>query len=193
MSQTLNTAIAVVGIDIGKNAFHVVGHDHRGAIVLRQKWSRGQVEARFANRSPCLIGMEACVGAHHLGRKLKALGHDARLMPAKYVRPYSKGQKNDFRDAEAIAEAVQRPTIKFVTTKTADQLDPQALHRVRARLVSRRAGIVNQIRAFLLERGGREQAAQVAIALFADTAEPILAPARVLLRHEPDPGRQVPS
>jgi len=109
------------------------------------------------------------------------------------VRPYSKGQKNDFRDAEAIAEAVQRPTIKFVTTKTADQLDPQSLHRVRARLVSRRAGIVNQIRAFLLERGGREQAAQVAIALFADTAEPILAPARVLLRHEPDPGRQVPS
>ena len=71
----------------------------------------------------CLIGMEACVGAHHLSRKLKGLGHDARLMPAKYVRPYSKGQKNDFRDAEAIAEAVQRPTMKFVATKTADQLD----------------------------------------------------------------------
>ena len=85
---------------------------------------------------PCLIGMEACVGAHHLSRKLKAFGHDARLMPAKYVRPYSKGQKNDFRDAEAIAEAVQRPTMKFVTTKTADQLDLQALHRVRERLVS---------------------------------------------------------
>jgi transposase len=73
----------------------------------------------------CLIGMEACVGAHHLSRKLKALGHDARLMPAKYVRPYSKGQKNDFRDAEAIAEAVQRPTMKFVATKTAEQLDLQ--------------------------------------------------------------------
>ena len=109
MSQKLNTAIAVVGIDIGKNSFHVVGHDERGAIVLRQKWSRGQVEARLANMPPCLIGMEACVGAHHLSRKLKALGHDARLMPAKYVRPYSKGQKNDFRDAETIAEAVQRP------------------------------------------------------------------------------------
>jgi transposase len=101
----------------------------------------------------CLIGMEACVGAHHLSRKLKALGHDARLMPAKYVRPYSKGQKNDFRDAEAIAEAVQRPTMKFVATKTADQLDLQALHRVRERLVSQRTGIINQIRAFLLERG----------------------------------------
>jgi transposase len=153
MSQTLNAAIAVVGIDIGKNSFHIVGHDERGAIVLRQKWSRGQVEARFANMPPCLIGMEACVGAHHLSRKLNSLGDDARLMPAKYVRPYSKGQKNNFRDAEAIAEAVQRPTMKFVATKTADQLDLQALHRVRERLVSQRTGIINQIRAFLLERG----------------------------------------
>src|SRR6478672_3607683 len=153
MSQTQNATIAVVGIDIGKNSFHVVGLDQRGAIVLRQKWSRSQVEARFANMPPCLIGMEACVGAHHLSRKLRALGHDARLMPAKYVRPYSKGQKNDFRDAEAIAEAVQRPTMKFVATKTADQLDLQALHRVRERLVSQRTGIINQIRAFLLERG----------------------------------------
>jgi transposase len=124
-----------------------------GTILLRQKWSRGQVESRLANMPPCLIGMEACVGAHHLSRKLKAFGHDARLMPAKYVRPYSKGQKNDFRDAEAIAEAVQRPTMKFVAKKTAEQLDLQALHRVRARLVSQRTGIINQIRAFLLERG----------------------------------------
>ena len=153
MSQNLNGAVAVIGIDIGKNSFHVVGLDDRGAIVLRQKWSRGQIEARLANMPPCLIGMEACVGAHHLSRKLKALGHDARLMPAKYVRPYSKGQKNDFRDAEAIAEAVQRPTMKFVAIKTADQLDLQALHRVRERLVSQRTGIINQIRAFLLERG----------------------------------------
>src|SRR5438067_7620505 len=153
MSQNLNSAVAVIAIDIGKNSFHAVGLDDRGAIVLRQKWSRGQIEARLANMPPCLIGMEACVGAHHLSRKLKALGHDARLMPAKYVRPYSKGQKNDFRDAEAIAEAVQRPTMKFVATKTADQLDLQALHRVRERLVSQRTGIINQIRAFLLERG----------------------------------------
>ena len=153
MSQSLNSAVAVIGIDIGKNSFHIVGLDERGAIRLRQKWSRGQVDARLANMAPCLIGMEACVGAHHLSRKLKALGHDARLMPAKYVRPYSKGQKNDFRDAEAIAEAVQRPTMKFVATKTAEQLDLQALHRVRERLVSQRTGIINQIRAFLLERG----------------------------------------
>jgi transposase len=153
MSSKLDSAIAVIGIDIGKNSFHVVGHDKRGAIVLRQKWSHGQVETRLANLPPCLIGMEACVGAHHLSRKLASLGHDARLMPAKYVRPYSRGQKNDFRDAEAIAEAVQRPTMKFVATKTAEQLDLQALHRVRERLVSQRTGIINQIRAFLLERG----------------------------------------
>ena len=153
MSEKVIPEIAVVGIDIGKTSFHVIGLDHRGAVVLRQRWSRGQVEARFANMPPCLVGMEACVGAHHLSRKLKALGHDARLMPAKYVRPYSKGQKNDFRDAEAIAEAVQRPTMKFVATKTAEQLDLQALHRVRERLVSQRTGIINQIRAFLLERG----------------------------------------
>ena len=153
MAEALKNSIAFVGIDIGNNSFHVVGLDGRGAIVLRQKWSRGQVEARFANMPPCLIGMEACVGAHHLSRGLQKLGHDARLMPARYVRPYSKGQKNDFRDAEAIAEAVQRPTMKFVATKTADQLDLQAMHRVRERLVSQRTGIINQIRAFLLERG----------------------------------------
>jgi transposase len=153
MADKLHSVIAVIGIDIGKNSFHVIGLDGRGAIVLRQKWSRGQVETRLANMPPCLIGMEACVGAHHLSRRLKLLGHDARLMPAKYVRPYSKGQKNDFRDAEAIAEAVQRPTMKFVATKSADQLDLQALHRVRERLVSQRTGIINQIRAFMLERG----------------------------------------
>jgi transposase len=101
---------------------------------------------------PCLVGMEACIGAHHLSRKLNSL-HRARLVPAKYVHPYFKGQKNDFREAEAIAEAVQRPTMKFVATKTADQLDLQAVHRVRERLVSQRPGIINQIRAFLLERG----------------------------------------
>src|SRR5580698_5467836 len=153
MSKQSNATVATMGIDIGKNSFHVVGLDQRGAIVLRQKWSRGQVEARLAIMPPCLIGMEACVGAHHLSRKLQSLGHDARLMPAKYVRPYAKGQKNDFRDGETIAEAVQRPTMKFVATKTAEQLDLQALHRVRERLVSQRTGIINQIRSFMLERG----------------------------------------
>jgi hypothetical protein len=107
MSEKHNSVIAVIGIDIGKNSFHVVGLDGRGAIALRQKWSRGQVETRLANMPACLIGMEACVGAHHLSRRLRLLGHDARLMPAKYVRAYSKGQKNDFRDA-----VHQRPRLR---------------------------------------------------------------------------------
>ena len=94
MSEKPNNAIAVIGIDIGKKSFHVVGLDARGAIVRRQRWSRGHVEARFANMPPCLIGMKACVGAHHLSPKLQGLGHDARVMPANYVWPYS--QKNDF-------------------------------------------------------------------------------------------------
>src|SRR3981189_1472343 len=114
---------------------------HRAAAKV-VAWPGGSAARPYP---PCLIGMEACVGAHHLSRKLASLGHDARLMPAKYVRPYSKGQKNDFNDAEAIAEAVQRPTMKFVATKTAEQLDLQALHRVRERLVSQRTGIINQI------------------------------------------------
>jgi transposase len=99
MSQKLNSEIAVIGMDIGKNSFHLMGQDRRGAPVLRQKWSPGQVEARLANLPPCLIGMEACAGAHHLSRKLRSLGHDARLMPGKYVRPYRKGEKN-YRDAK---------------------------------------------------------------------------------------------
>ena len=101
-----NASIAVIGIDIGKNVFHLIGLDRRGAIVFKTKLSRSQLENRLANIPACLIGMEACVGAHHLSRQLIALGHDARLMPAKYVKAFLKGNKNDFRDAEAVAEAV---------------------------------------------------------------------------------------
>jgi transposase len=104
-------------------------------------------------RRPASSAWRRAFGAHHLSRQLKGYGHDARLMPARYVRPYSKGQKNDFRDAEAIAEAVLRPTMKFVAIKTVEQLDLQALHRVRERLVCQRTSVINQIRAFLLERG----------------------------------------
>ena len=152
-SAKSKTQIAVIGIDIGKNVFHLIGLDRRGAIVLKCKLSRSQLENRLANTPACLIGMEACVGSHHLSRRLIALGHDARLMPAKYVKPFLKGHKNDYRDAEANAEAVQRPTMRFVATKTVEQLDLQALHRMRARLVRERTATVNEVRAFLLERG----------------------------------------
>src|SRR6478752_3293596 len=107
----------------------------------------------MANLQPCLVGVEACAGAHHIGRRLSAFGHNVRLIPAQYVKPFRKGQKNDYRDAEAIAEAVQRPTMRFVPIKSAEQLDLQALHRIRSRLVGHRSAVINQLRGFLLECG----------------------------------------
>jgi transposase len=151
--QSTPSTVATIGIDIGKNTFHLIGLDQRGAIVLQLKVSRGQLERRLANVPHCLIGMEACSGAHHIGRQLEALGHDVRLIPAQYVKPFLKGHKNDYRDAEAIAEAVQRPTMHFVAIKTPEQMDLLALHRVRSRLVRLRTGVINQIRGLLIERG----------------------------------------
>src|SRR6201982_3365517 len=153
MSSTFTSTIATIGIDLGKNTFHLVGLDRRGAVVSQLKLSRGQIERRLENVPPCLIGMEACSGSHHIGRQLKALGHDVPLIPAQYVKPFLKSHKNDYRDAEAIAEAVQRPTMRFVRIKTPEQMDLLALHRVRSRLVGQRTGVTNQIRGFLIERG----------------------------------------
>src|SRR5262245_19324532 len=151
--KSLPCDIATIGIDLGKNTFHLIGLDGRGAIALQFKVSRAQLERRLANVPRCLIGMEACSGAHHIGRQLEALGHDVRLIPAQYVKPFLKSHKNDYRDAEAIAEAVQRPTMRFVRIKTPEQMDLLALHRVRARLVGQRTAATNQIRGFLIERG----------------------------------------
>jgi transposase len=152
-SQKTPETITTIGIDLGKNTFHLVGLDKRGAIVLQLKVSRGQLGRRLSNMPRCLIGMEACSGSHHIGRQLAALGQDVRLIPAQYVKPFLKGHKNDYRDAEAIAEAVQRPTMHFVAIKTPQQMDLLALHRVRSRLVGQRTGVINQIRGFLIERG----------------------------------------
>lgn len=151
--QTATEAIATIGIDLGKTTFHLIGMDARGRIVLRRKITRGQLLPCLANVPVCLIGMEACAGAHHVGRQLAALGHDVRLLPAQYVKPFLKGHKNDYRDAEAIAEAAQRPTMRPVALKSAEQLDLQALHRVRQRLIGQRTAVINQIRGFLLECG----------------------------------------
>jgi transposase len=150
---THNDRVATVGIDLGKHCFHLIGMDARGSVILRQKLSRGRLETHMVNIESCLIGIEACAGAHHIGRRLSALGHDVRLIPAQYVKPFRKGQKNDYRDAEAIAEAVQRPTMRFVPLKSPEQLDLQALHRVRSRLVGERTAVINQLRGFLLECG----------------------------------------
>lgn len=145
--------VSAIGIDIGKNTFHLIGQDRHGKIVMRARVSRAQLMERLVNVPGCLIGMEAGAGAHHIARRLIELGHDVRLMPAQYVKPFLKGHKNDYRDAEAINEAVQRPTMSFVAVKSAEQCDLQALHRVRSRLVRLRTGTINQIRGLLLERG----------------------------------------
>jgi len=145
--------ITSIGIDLGKTTFHLVALDQRGKVVSKQKFSRKQLLAYSANLPNSLIGMEACAGAHFLGAALRDQGHDVRLIPAQFVKPFLKSNKNDFLDAEAIAEAVARQNMRFVPIKTDDQLDLQALHRVRDRLVHRRTAVINQIRGFLLERG----------------------------------------
>ena len=145
--------IAVLGIDLGKNSCSVVGLDGTGGVVMRRRMQRDSVIKFASNLTPCVVAMEACCGAHHLGRIVRDHGHQVRLMSPEYVRPYVKAQKNDDRDAEAIAEAATRPTMRFVELKSADQLDMQSLHRVRDRLVSERTALMNQLRAVLMERG----------------------------------------
>lgn len=146
-------SIVIVGIDLGKNSCSIVGLDSLGTVVVRRRLRRDGVIA-FASKLPaCIMAMEACCGAHHMGRSLAALGHEVRLMSPEYVRPYVKAQKNDDRDAEAIAEAATRPTMRFVELKSEEQLDVQTLHRVRDRLVGERTSLTNQIRSLLLERG----------------------------------------
>ena len=141
-----------IGIDLGKTVFHLVGLSLRGEVVVRKQFSRKQLLRFTANLKVDRIGMEACGGSHFLGRALREQGHDVRLMPAQYVKPYVKTNKSDYIDAEAIAEAVARPNM-LVPIKTDEQLDLQSLHRVRERWVMRRTAIVNQIRGLLLERG----------------------------------------
>jgi transposase len=143
----------VVGIDLGKTVFHLVGMDSTGKVVVRKRCSRRQLLAFTANMEVQLIGMESCSGSHFLGRALREQGHEVRLIPAQYVKPYVQTNKSDYIDAEAIAEAVQRPRMRFVPIKSEEQLDLQALHRVRERWVMRRTAVVNQVRSLLLERG----------------------------------------
>jgi transposase len=142
-----------IGIDLGKTVFHLVGLNARGELAMRKRFSRSQLLHFTANLKVGVIGMEACGGAHFLGRALREQGHEVRLMPAQYVKPFVKTNKSDYIDAEAIAEAVLRPTMRFVPIKSDDQLDMQSLHRVRERWVMRRTAVVNQIRGLLLERG----------------------------------------
>ncbi len=147
--------IAVLGIDLGKTTCSVAGLDSDGVVVLRKRIQRHRLLGFLAELTPCIVAMEACGGAHHVGHFCVEHGHEPRLMSPLYVRPYVKVHKTDDRDAEAIAEAATRPTMSFVTLKSLEQLDLQALHRARERLVQNRTRLVNQARGFLMERGIR--------------------------------------
>ena len=167
-TQNAVPVLTTIGVDIGKDIFHIVGFDADGKIALRRKIKRLALAETFKKLPPCIVGMEACLSAHFVSRTLRALGHEPRIIPAIYVKPFVKGQKNDYNDAEAIAEAALRPNLRVVREKTQDQLDLQACHRVRSRLVSRRTATINQIRAFLVEQGitreaRREGAPQLAL------------------------------
>jgi transposase len=145
--------ITTIGLDLGKHVFQVHGIDAAGRTVLRKRLRRGQVLGFFSRIPQCLVGLEACATGHYWARELGALGHEVRLMPAQYVKAYIKRNKNDAADAEAICEAVSRPTMRFVPVKTAEQQAAQLLHRGRERLVRQRTMLVNALRAHLAEFG----------------------------------------
>ena len=145
--------IQSVGIDLFKTTFHLVALGAASKLLVKKKFTRKQLLMYTANLQTSLIGLEGCARAHFLGRALHQQGHDVRLIPAQFVKPFVKSNKNDFVDAEAIAEAVDRKNMRFVPIKTDDQLDLQAIHRVRDGLVARRTSVINQIRTFLLESG----------------------------------------
>lgn len=145
--------IRVLGIDTGKNSFHLHGVDAKGHRVLRKHLNREKMLEFMVNLKPCLVGIEACGGSHHLARQLKGMGHDVRIMAPQFVKPYVKSNKSDKLDAEAICEAVQRPSMRFVPIKSIEQQDLQSLHRIRSQAVAERTALINQIRGLLMEYG----------------------------------------
>ncbi len=147
------TAIMPVGLDVAKSWFQVHGGDAQGRPVLRKKLARGKVLAFFAGLPPCLVGMEACGGAHYWARELTKLGHEVRLMPAQYVKPYVKTNKHDAADAEGCCEAVPRPRMRFVPVKSETQQALLLLHRIRDRLVAERTGTISAVRGHMAEFG----------------------------------------
>jgi transposase len=145
--------VSVLGIDIAKQLFHVVGLDDAGNVVLRKRLPRGALMSFIAQMPPVVIGMEACGGAHYWARRFREQGHTVKLIAPQFVKPYVKSNKNDMADAEAIGEAVTRPTMRFVPIKELTQQDLQALHRIRERLVKARTALINEIRGLLMEYG----------------------------------------
>ncbi len=150
----MTTELSIVGIDLGKNWFHLIGLNERGATVLRKKLNRDTTRRICSDGiTRCVVATESCPGSQYWGRVFAKAGHDIRILPAQFVKPYLKANKNDFNDAEAIAEAGGRASMRCVPLKTTEQLELQALHRVRRRFIVERTAIVNQMRALLLEQG----------------------------------------
>ena len=145
--------VTTIGLDIAKSVFQVHGVDALGKMVIRRQLKRRYVLAFFQKLSPCLVGIEACASSHHWSRELKALGHNVRLMPPAYVKPYVKRQKNDAADAEAICEAVSRANMRFVATKTPEQQSCLMLHRTRHLFIRQQTAVINAIRSHLAEFG----------------------------------------
>src|SRR5262245_59942184 len=146
-------SVTTIGLDIAKSVFQVHGVDSTGEVVVRRRLTRGRVLAFFESLPRCLVGIEACSSSHYWARLLIARGHDVRLLPAQYVKPYLKRQKNDAADAEAICEAVTRPTMRFVPVKSPEQQSVMMLHRVRLMLNRQRTQISNALRSHLSEFG----------------------------------------
>jgi transposase len=177
--------VTTIGLDLAKSVFQVHGVDERGRVVLRKKLKRAQVAEFFARLPACRVGMEACGSAHFWGRKLTGLGHTVRLMAPQFVKPYVKTNKNDARDAEAICEAVSRPSMRFVPLKTAEQQGVLALHRARQGLVVARTAQANQLRGLLAEFGlvlprGIEHLREGVPAILADAENELPDPVRAL-------------
>jgi transposase len=151
--RVLTVDVRTLGIDLAKNVFRVHGVDGNGKLVVARQLRRRQLMPFIAQLKPCLVGMEACGGAHHFAREIAKYGHEVKLMSPRFVRPYVKSNKNDARDAEAICEAVTRPSMRFVVVKTQAQQDILALHRARALLIRERTALMNQLRGLLAENG----------------------------------------
>lgn len=145
--------LKVLGIDLAKNIFQLHGVDSKGKIVLRKRLKREKLAEYMANLPSCLVGLEACMGSHYWARRFKTFGHEVKLMSPQFVKPYVKTNKNDFNDAEAIAEAVTRPNMRFVPIKNIEQQETLTIHRVRSLLIKERTALVNHVRGLLMEFG----------------------------------------
>ncbi len=182
----MDKEIKVLGIDLAKQSFQIHGVDGNGKVVVQKTLSREKLLEYMAQLKPCLVGMEACGGAHDFARKFRQYGHTVRLMAPQFVKPYVKSNKNDRADAEAICEAVQRPNMRFVPIKSVEQQDLQSLHRVRSMVIAHRTALINQIRGLLMEYGiiipkGASQVRSHLPDILADPANGLTAEMRELL------------